>query len=269
MPNFLFWNVSGNPVQQLITQIAFSNEVDVLILAECDIDPVSLTQALNQKAPVYAFAPGQCKKLLFFTRFSSAFLKATYETSRISIRRLNLPGRNELIIVGAHLPSKMQFSGDSQVTECSDLSSLIKQQEGFAGHSRTVVLGDLHVNPFESGMVGTGGLHAVMSREVASKGQRVVQEKQYAFFYNPMWGHFGDRTDEPAGTYYYEKAEHVNYFWNIFDQVLLRPDVLHGFDTDGLRIVTRVGAQSLLDQNGKPDKKNASDHLPVLLTLRF
>jgi hypothetical protein len=32
-----------------------------------------------------------------------------------------------------------------------------------------------------------------------------------------MWTHFGDGGPGPPGTYFYERAEHVNYFWNTFD----------------------------------------------------
>ena len=65
------------------------------------------------------------------------------------------------------------------------------------------------MNPFEEGVVGAKGLHAVMTRRIAAKGSRVVQGKEYPFFYNPMWGLFGDRQDSPSGTYYYSASEHT------------------------------------------------------------
>jgi hypothetical protein len=130
-------------------------------------------------------------------------------------------------------------------------------------------MGDLNVNPFEAGMVGTGGLHAVMSREVASRGSRTVQAREYDFFYNPMWAHFGDRQNGPPGTYYYDKAEHVTYFWNIFDQILVRPALLEGLGSESVRILTSVKGLSLLGPGGRPDRAVASDHLPVLLDLDF
>ena len=34
---------------------------------------------------------------------------------------------------------------------------------------------------------------------------------------------------EIGGTFYYENAEPVCYFWNMYDQVLLRPELLEGF----------------------------------------
>jgi hypothetical protein len=80
------------------------------------------------------------------------------------------------------------------------------------------------MNPFETGLVSAAGLNSVMSRRVASRETRKVQGREYRFFYNPMWSHFGDARDDTAGSYYYDAGEHVNYYWNMFDQVLLRAD---------------------------------------------
>ncbi len=146
---------------------------------------------------------------------------------------------------------------------------MIEQSEQECGHAKTILLGDLNVNPFEIGMVGTGGLHAVMSRDVASRGSRTVQSREYDFFYNPMWARFGDQESGAPGTYYYDKAEHVTYFWNMFDQVLVRPSLLDGLDFESVRILTSVGGVSLLGPGGKPDRSVGSDHLPVLAELEF
>jgi len=86
-------------------------------------------------------------------------------------------------------------------------------------------------------------------------------------FYNPMWSHFGDARTDTAGSYYYERAQHVNYFWNMFDQVLIRPELAERFDANKLRIITSVGARSLRP-DGRPDR-NYSDHLPIVFELDF
>lgn len=122
------------------------------------------------------------------------------------------------------------------------------------------------MNPFATGVVAAHGLHAVMSRSIAAKAERTVQERLYPFFYNPMWSHFGDMA-EPPGAYYYEHAEQVVYFWNMFDQVLLRPALLPVFDNRSLRILTTDGEGSFLTERGLPNKSTHSDHLPILFEL--
>jgi hypothetical protein len=269
MVNFLFWNIGGRPIRSLVANVARSVDADCIVLCECTLNPGEMVESLNQKGPDYRYALGHCEHLMFFTRFDPNFLLPKFENSRVSIRHLSLPARKDILLVGAHLPSGLYNSRESLTQECSFLARYINDQEQLVGHKRTLVVGDLNVNPFESGVVGTAGLHAVLSRVVASKGSRTVQDVAHHFFYNPMWSCFGDRTDGPPGTYYYDRAEAVNYFWNIYDQVLLRPDLLDGFDIRTLRIVTAAGDSTLVDDSGRPDKKNASDHLPIAFSVNF
>ncbi|GAB4457951.1 MAG: hypothetical protein OHK0029_18480 [Armatimonadaceae bacterium] len=110
--------------------------------------------------------------------------------------------------------------------EAVSLARRIHELETERDITRTVLVGDLNLNPFDVGVVGTEGLHAVMTQQTALRESRTVQGKQYPFFYNPMWSHFGDNADTPAGTYYQDRAEAICYFWNMFDQVLIRPSLI-------------------------------------------
>jgi hypothetical protein len=105
-----------------------------------------------------------------------------------------------------------------------------------------------NANPFNEGLTSAGALHAVMSREIASRGSRTVQHKSYKFFYNPMWSHFGDWNGKPCGTYYYPKSTHLCYFWDMFDQVLLRPSLID--ELREVRVLTSAGATRLTRANG-------------------
>jgi endonuclease/exonuclease/phosphatase family metal-dependent hydrolase len=173
----------------------------------------------------------------------------------------------DILLAVTHFPSKRYWDDISQTAQCVELANSIKLQEEEVGHSRTVLVGDFNMNPFEDGMVIAGGLHAVMSREVATRGARTVSAKSYQFFYNPMWNLLGDVTPGPPGTYYYDNAVQKAFFWNMFDQVLVRPDLLTSFDNDDLKILTSVGETSLLSPNGRPNTRIASDHLPILFKL--
>jgi hypothetical protein len=180
-----------------------------------------------------------------------------------------LPARAEIILALVHLPSKLHWDDDSQSAECGELGREISEAEDQAGHIRTVLVGDFNMNPFERGMVETTGLHGTMSRTIAQRQSRIVQDRQYRFFYNPMWSHLGDSRQRAAGSYYYDSAKHVNYFWNTFDQVLIRPDLIGGFDPDRLSILTKVGALDLVRSDGRPDVTKFSDHLPIVFELDF
>lgn len=125
------------------------------------------------------------------------------------------------------------------------------------------------MNPFEYGMVGADGIHGVMDRQIAARGMRVVRGENRRFFYNPMWNYFGDMAPGPPGTYFYDTGSQVNMYWNMFDQVLMRPELLNAFSHQNIRIITEVGPDSLLSKSGRPNTNYGSDHLPILLSLKL
>ena len=84
-----------------------------------------------------------------------------------------------------------------------------------------------------------------------------------------MWAHFGDRPNRPPGTFYSARSTPLSYFWNIFDQVLIRPALLDAFEDDRLQILTTSGQSPLVDATGRPHKRIGSDHLPILFQLRL
>ncbi|MCP4213910.1 MAG: hypothetical protein GY765_04595 [bacterium] len=125
------------------------------------------------------------------------------------------------------------------------------------------------MNPFEPGFVSTEGFHSVMDKRIARKVSRKVQGEERSFFYNPMWGRLGDESAGPPGTYYYSDSQYVCYFWNTFDQVLLRPGLVDLFSNDCLKVITEINGTSLIRENGTPNKSITSDHLPLLFRLNI
>lgn len=270
MLSFLFWNVNKKPLVASITNLARRHKIDVLMLAECSIAPDVLLRTLNQTEEArYHYAPSLCKKVQFYTGFDNKFVRPIFETDRLTIRRLSIPERMEVLLAATHFHSKLRWRDDSQAFECLELANSIRIAEKQIGHARTVLVGDLNMNPFESGVVSSNGLNAVMSRQIAGRKTRVVQSKEWPFFYNPMWSLLGDASPGPPGTYYYNSAEHKSYFWNMFDQVLIRPDLLDCFSNKDLMIVESDGETSLLSKETLPDVNIASDHLPIVFKLKL
>jgi hypothetical protein len=268
MITVLFWNVGAKSRPTQIANLAVRHDVDLVLLAEMVDEPVDLLLALNESSVAYSFAPGiGNRKIHLFTRFSESFASPVFETDRLTVRRLTPPGTDEFLLAVVHFPSKHSWSDESQTLECTMLASDIRRVEQEVGHQKTILVGDFNMNPFETGVVSAAGLHAVMDRRIAMRGSRIVQGRDYSFFYNPMWKLFGDGTPGPAGTFYHPRSEHKAYFWNIFDQVLVRPTLLNRFRLEELAIIDHTGAQSLLTEKGLPNLDSGSDHLPIVFRL--
>ena len=98
--------------------------------------------------------------------------------------------------------------------------------------------------------------------------------RNYKFFYNPMWNKLGDN-ENISGTYYYKKAEKDGglFFWNILDGVLLRPSMMETIELDTLKIISEFNGNNLVRED--KEKKQSfilekySDHLPVTFTLNL
>jgi hypothetical protein len=84
-----------------------------------------------------------------------------------------------------------------------------------------------------------------------------------------MWSLFGDANILTSGSYFYDSGKHVNYYWHIFDQVLLRPWLAERFARPSLEIVTKIANRPLTMDDGRPDKLGFSDHLPILFDVEF
>lgn len=272
MASFLFWNLNGKPLQKTIYRLAVRYKVDVLIFVELTFNPYELLLELNKSNTQqrYYYSPGiGCKKIHIFAKFNHKYIKPIYESDRLTIRHLKLPGLTDILVAINHFPSKLYMSSSSQAFECVTLANDIKSAEKDIGHSRTILLGDLNMNPFEEGVSSAIGLHAVNSKNVAIRKSRIVQGKEYQFFYNPMWGLFGDSSPGPPGTYYYSSSEQISLFWNIFDQVLIRPDLINEFDNSELMIITSDGEIPFLTPSGLPNVNLLSDHLPIYFQLNL
>jgi hypothetical protein len=271
MISFLFWNLNKRDLTERIVQLANTHELDVIVLIESGVEREHLYRALNKEKAAYNLpldlVPEDESRFIILTRFAGEFMKPFFDLDRVTIRRLALPGIPEVLLAVMHLQSMLYSDTIHQTIESGRYAKLIRSKEKEAGHSRTVVVGDLNMNPFDSGMAAAGAFNAVMTRQITELGSREVQEEEYPFFYNPMWGRFGDTTRGPAGTFYYQSGKHVNYYWHILDQVLIRPDLLPYFNHNDLDILTDDGQNPLVASDGRPDDKAASNHLPLLFRL--
>ncbi|PHR98731.1 MAG: hypothetical protein COA78_25805 [Blastopirellula sp.] len=267
MPTFAFWNVNKNVSAENISAFAHERDVDILVLAENEIPVSKLVSQINTKSNRPYFQDIMISdRLTIFTRFQPGNSSLIQNKPGVVIRHYQMPLGESFLVVAVHLSSKLRKKTEDQSQSCARLARYINKAEAKVGHTRTVVIGDLNMNPFEYGVVGSEGLHAVMDRRIAERGSRTLHEEERPFFYNPMWSTLGDLDSKPPGTYYYDNGSEVNYYWHAFDQVLIRPALLDFMPHDAMKVITELKGQSLLTEAGRPNKK-MSDHLPIVCHL--
>ncbi len=268
--SFLFWNTMRRDLRPLICRAVVEYEVDVLLLAEVGAtDAEMLDSLLKVTTQNFVSLASEADKVRIFTRLPEALWTRRQTdalSARMSIWSIEIGQPPGVLLAVAHFVSRLHSSTDDQSLLATELAKEIDRVEQFVGHERTLIVGDLNMNPFEAGMIGAPALHGVMTKRLAESRDRTVLGKKYRFFYNPMWGQFGDRTDGPPGTYFYRSGHASELFWHTFDQVLLRPDLMNSVVS--LKVLDRIENEALLaTKSGQPISGEYSDHLPVTFTL--
>ena len=267
--NILFWNIHRNDLTDVLVELTLENNVDILILSETqnqDLD--NLIHDLNVLVPEYFISPSHIinKKIKFITKFDPQFLISLADYPRFGTRKVSLPNTKNIIITGVHLMDQRSTEKDDIGDYAITVKKTIDELEVDNDILDSIVIGDFNLNPFDRGIVKASGFHAVSDKIIAQNLRRTVQGNEYSFFYNPCWQLYGDNSGVP-GTYFLWKSTGTCLFWNIFDQVLIRPSLIENFDQKELKIITSTSNHLLL-KNDRPNKDQYSDHLPLFIKLK-
>lgn len=267
--NIMFWNLKQNDATfPLIAELIRQFEVVIFVFAEFPADNEFKLQSKIPDGYRFQELPTNKSKIKFIY------------SSRVSMSALGeVPqGRGMMLtvcpkdyetfnLVGCHLLDPVNHLDDDRYEFARNLSEFIRECEKRVDNNRTIVIGDFNMNPFEKGMVAVFALNAVMDWHVALRNSRKYKNIEYPFFFNPMWFFMGHPIHK-NGTIYYHGSHSISYYWNLYDQVLIRPSLMRRFSHDDLKIVTQAGNASLLTKSKLVNKK-FSDHLPLLITLKI
>ena len=270
MASFVFWNLSGKPLHDHIARLAKTHEADFVLLAECASDPTQIEDTLNRaNAGEFHFTGIRGMKTLVFTRLKKGSVvdKFDDQMGRVTIREVRFDPAPGIILVVVHLLDRRNLDAIGQAIHVTSLVRDLCRVEDELGHRRTILVGDLNMNPFDVGVFGAETLNAVSTRDIAQRHKRTFQGADCRFFYNPMWCFFGDRTSGPPGTFFHRSPNSTEHYWNILDQVLLRPTLMDNLVD--LKILETDGTLPLVDTNGRPSVAEASDHLPLFFRLKL
>jgi hypothetical protein len=264
--NFLFWNLCKKNIASNISKLSDYYNIDLLLLCECRIKNSDLLLGINnsRSSNLFHFIGENDRGIKAFSTYSNSELEEI-STHIPELLVLRIKKVNVLIFV-VHLPSKMHFTKDAIFTS-SQIVKEINRFENLYATSKSLVIGDFNVNPFERAMVEYNCFNSVMSMDIASQRFRQISNEKYEYFYNPMWSFFGDLSNFSPGTYLYKTHSYDNHYkWNMLDQIIMKPDLIPFFDQNSIRIVNDDGINPL---RLSKSSKNHSDHYPIFCNFAF
>lgn len=180
----------------------------------------------------------------------------------------------EFLLVPIHFPSRLYASVGRQKDIAVHFKKYIEKVERTTKMD-SIVIGDFNMNPFESGMIHPEGFHALPTRNSEER-IRFIGGINYRTFYNPSWEKFGDfeiidnlSKLRPGGSYYHENSNDINYYWYVFDQVIIRKSLIPNFCFEEFKYISSLNKNNdLLNDNFSPNDKKYSDHLPLKFQIK-
>ncbi len=269
MTRILFWNVQKKDLTPIVCALAKSTEADVVVLNENSVAINSTLNALQTDVACEYYVPVSEPEKRFhcFCRDPRLNMREIHAGLRTSVREFPIGSRKALLAL-VHGVDPRNYDSETRQSLSQELSGEMRFVKKQQDTNQLIMLGDFNMNPYDRGMNLAAGLNSRMTKKCASAGRppgvRRLQKKDYDLYYNPMWSLFGDNTNGPAGTIYNTSSQGP-YGWSMFDQVLLSHSLVDTFGD--VKILTHAEQYCLMNKQGRPDSKNASDHFPILLTL--
>ena len=275
--NIMFWNTniskSGNVkatnIDNCLLNLTIENNVDLLILAEYGESIGQLCGFISNLSGIH-FIPipstGGCTKIKGIIN-GKYNIQTLHEHDRYQIVKISTVFY-DLIVAMIHNDSKLYSRDNRQEESLRRFHHAILEEQENHNCENIMAIGDYNTNPFEDACLSSGTLFALpFADEVIKSPTRGIAGKKYHKFYNPTWKFFGNRCIPYTTFHYFDSKDMANCYWNVIDQVMIRPNLVKAFDDDKLKIISSTKKHQLL-HGGKPDKRNFSDHLPLYCVLK-
>ncbi len=273
-----YWNINKNNDSFINVLKSKSKGCDILLLVESFIDDDLIHKKLGLKRiqSKSDFDENQFTPKLYSRINCNLEHYSTNESKRFCLYLLQTNEYGEILIGTIHFPSKLEYDNQTQYELAQKYVNWLNDIEMQRGHKRTLVFGDFNMNPFELGMIKPTSFNATLSYDVAKKDEkRTFHFSKYEYFYNPMWNWLGDRRHNTGskkipGTYFYKTTSDIHQiYWNVFDKVIVRPNIIDIIDYSSLKVIEAIPESMLI--SGKSTKKNVkfTDHLPIVFNLEI
>lgn len=261
---YLFWNTHKNKcINSILCDLIIENYISVVILAEYAADIDNLIDLLHCCGVSMQRVPTTGCDRIHILGMTGIYIEPQLQTDRSSIQVI----KQNTILCCVHLNSQIYSDNiDRREIDIEQIISDILNLEKELNTKNTIIVGDFNINPYDKSCVSARYFHGIPIYEEAMRESRTIAGKEFYMFYNPMWNFLGDFC-EPFGTYYRSSSDTVNPYWNVYDQVIIRPILRKQFVDSSLKIITETATISLLDKNRHHDC-DISDHLPITFEIK-
>lgn len=162
MTSFLFWNLQGRREKNRerrtrnllasLTRLCRNRNLDVLLFSECFIEPHEVLEVLNLAGVgTYRFLESVGQRIRVFTRLPETAVREVFADrvhDRLTIREVQVERALPILLVGIHFHDRMRLPDEGgRALVVTEMARAIVQTEEEAGHSRTLLVGDLNMNP--------------------------------------------------------------------------------------------------------------------------
>lgn len=167
-----------------------------------------------------------------------------------------------------HLESPMGAENSTVVhmDVAGELREAVDKREVARANTATIAIGDFNMPPYSPGMTSPTKLNAAACKTAAGKVSRIVRDTKHRFFFNPMWEILGSRSPNQQPGSFYKRYRDNSIFWHLYDQVLVRPELIDRIVSGSPKVLTTAGATNLLTSKGGINR-SFSDHLPITISL--
>jgi exonuclease III len=263
----VFWNVNRSDLTELVCSLTKSTQADIIILNENSVPSEETLTKLCKEVSKDFYIPPQSSNDRFhcFCRNRNLDFSQVHSGFRISVHQLNLISQPNILFAMVHGVDIQNYDTEERQSFAQSLATEFEFVRSNHSTNRLIAMGDFNMNPFDRGMNLAAGLNAMMTKKCVEAGKRQHLGKDYELYYNPMWSLLGDMSAGPPGTIY-DTSRRGSYGWSMLDQVILSHSTIDLFES--VEILTSTGQHPLIKKNGRPNSAIASDHLPIMLTLR-
>lgn len=278
MINILFWNIGttkqnvddsdrNHRMDAVIEELIIENNIDIAVFCEYRLNLENICNALSVEYEEFKVAqlPSDCRVRMIYKE--EYYLNLMRDSKYYFISSFENP-LQKFLLSGVHFPSNLHASNRDAEMVVGQYIRDLKEAQVDIGHNKSIVVGDFNANPFDEVMLLTNFFNAIPYADIVeNKKERRVYGKDYQMFYNPMWNLLGDR-NVINSTYFYDSGGAIDFYRNIYDQVIISADMIAYYDKSALRIITETETQNLVDEDIKPNKREFSDHLPIVFSIK-